>query len=697
MSGSTVSLTVRLVDQLSGAASKISGAMQRIGASMEGMGRKAAASGSKIDGLVTKLAMATLAAGGISNAAHKLGQTLSRTVKGTAEFDDYLQGIAQTGELSAEKLKGVRKTILDLAPVLGRKPGDLGKVVGDLVAAGLDPQRAVNMLKPIGRVAVGQRAELDDVGKASLAMVDNMDIAVDRLEAVWDKVAKTSKLGRFEIKDMAQYLPKVGAVAASQMMKGEAAAVELAAALQVIRKTVKDPSSAATNLEDLLFKSRAPETVKKYEKHGVDIKKAIDEGLKLGKSPLETIVAETRKLMAKDPSLRASDFFADKQAFGALSALVQNFDEFIKIRSEASSAAGIIAADFAAMATTTKASFDQLAASADSLSKTWGDFLAPAASAAAQAITRLTEALRDLMTSYPMLGKVGAFIAGGFVALGTALGSVSSALIGLVAGVAILKAIGAGAILGGLFRAIGGGLRLLLLGTLIPLIRGGGIVLLVMRALTGFVAGVLQGFAAAFLAAGGGAALAAIGAKILAGISAVIAAIAGAPLIAIGAVMAAVAALLAYLFWDKLVAAFDTAKDWVSQVGEKITSAFQSLNLSGAAAHVMESLLSGFKSAAGAVEAWVSGWIGKLKSWFSFTATPTIAPKLGGLSDGAPTAIPQSAPGGFAPRGDRRASAGVVQHVAINVSGGDPERAARAIVTALDRYRQAGLYDGALA
>jgi hypothetical protein len=139
----------------------------------------------------------------------------------------------------------------------------------------------------------------------------------------------------------------------------------------------------------------------------------------------------------------------------------------------------------------------------------------------------------------------------------------------------------------------------------------------------------------------------------------------------------------------------------ISKIGEWFNERFGAQfagvnlpNLASAGTKLMQSLLDGLKRAAESVIGWASGFVGRLKGLFSFSASPTIAPKGGSAS--AP-AIPQSyRPTGLTPAPARHAS--VTFHNTFTVNGGaDPEGAARRILAALDRQRQAGLYDGALA
>lgn len=492
MAGPTVSLIVRLVDQLSGVAGRVVNSTKRIGAGFQGVGRDADAAGTRIDRLLGRLANATLAIHGLQRVAQGLSNSVSSAVTKTADFDDTLQGVAQTGGLTQERLAAIRAELLRLAPVLGRKPDALANLLGDLVQAGLSDDVATRLLEPIGRVAVATRSEISDIGKTAIALTKNLKVPVEEIIAIFDALATAGKLGRFELKDMAQYFAQVAAAAANAGMEGKTAATELAAALQITRDAAGTPSAAANNLVNLLLKLRSPETVKKFQKHGVDIKEAIAEGLKQGRSPLETIILETKKLLEKDAKLAIGDLFSDQQVQLALGPLVRQFEEFQRIRAESAKAAGVIVADFQAMASTTKAAIDQQQSSAESLARTWGGILAPAARVAARWAAFLTEKLRAITEAFPAVG----FAVGAAAMVASAIASVSTGLVGLLATAALLKGTAAGAAIGGVLAAIGGAV-LWFIRLPFALLRGA----------VGIVVGAVQGIVAGIAGSGLGAAL----------------------------------------------------------------------------------------------------------------------------------------------------------------------------------------------
>ncbi|CAM5399470.1 hypothetical protein AFEL58S_02012 [Afipia felis] len=681
-----VSLTVRLVDQFSNAAPKIVKAMGTVETAMAG---PKAASG-RFNNLAARIVGVTAGVAGLGAVAAGIGNKLRGMVRDSAEFEDMLQGIAQTGEMTEEQLKSLRNSILRLAPQLGRMPDQIGDVADKLVAAGIAPDRVEKMLEPIGRVAVATRSEISDITKASQALFQNLGIGPDKLESTFDKVWLAAKRGNFELKDMAQFLPKLAAAAASRGMTGVRSAVELASAAQIVREGSGSPGQAATNLTDLILKSTAPQTVKKFEKVGIDIKAAMEEGLAKGQSPLETIILQTKKALAENKGLTVGDLFHDQQAQLALAKLIEKYEEFIKIRNEALGASGTIDVDFKKMTGTMKNELDRLDAEIDARKKRWGKIAEPWAHWRTDKLIQLNRWVGDLADRFPRLSKSFGGISLGMSDLLMVSGQLGPSLLGLASSLAIGKFLGLGKVLGGLGKVLWA-------------------LLLPIRFVIGVIGGMIAELAVILgplLLRG----LKALGPLILRGLMALgpIVASALTSLIALlsnpvgwAVLAAAITAALVYYFREPIMKGLDEAWGWIKGKWGELTAWFSSIDVSGifeAGAKIITALWDGMKSIGEKLMSWASGLVGRLKSLFSFSVSagsPTLS-----LPNGAPlAATPQSYGGGkLAPAPALQRQASMTFNNSFNISGSDnPDAVAQRIVTALNRQRQSGLYDGALA
>lgn len=677
-----VSLIVRLVDQFSSQAPKVVAAIKGIDGAMS----QASGAGSRFSNVATRFAGVAAGVAGLGTVAASAGRKMEATVRKSAAFEHGLVGISRTANMTAEQLQSLRTTVLKLAPLMGMAAGDLSEAAGGIVAAGIDPVNAEKMLLPMAKVAKATQSKIEDIRKASIGLFQNLGIPADQLESAFDKVWVATKRGNFELKDMAQYFQKIASRAASVGMRGANAAVELAAAAQVVRQGTGDPSQAATNLDNLLAKLNAPQTVKKFASFGVDLNKEIAAGLAKGQSPLETLILQTKKVLAENKDITVGHIFQDMQAQAALAQLVEKYEEFIDIRNEAMGASGTIEADFKAMNETLLSALNKLDAEIDARQKKWNKVGEPWSHWRTEKLQQFNQWLGNFTQRWPRLSQ--ALGAGALAAsdVASVLGDLAQPLLGAASALAIVKFSGLGRVLWAL---------------LAPL-----------RFVLGFVVGFVPALLRALAPLGAAllGALTGLGPILMRGLGA-LAALLMSP-IGWGLLAAAAAAGLIYYFREPIGKALTGAWEWIKETWNGLTSWLGEINwknlflqsVGGAveAVSAMKKLGSdfingfweGLKAAAQSVMNWASGFVGRLKSLFSFSASPTITPQGGG----AATVQPQSyRGGGLTPApAMRQASASFTNTFHIN-GADNPETVAQRIVAALDRQRQAGLYDGALA
>ncbi|QLP96154.1 MAG: phage tail tape measure protein [Rhodoblastus sp.] len=104
------------------------------------------------------------------------------------------------------------------------------------------------------KASVATKASMVDLSTTAVALINNLKVAPAEIGAALDAMAQTGKDGQFELKDMAKYFPRIGALYSTMGQHGLNAVHDLAAALQIMRKNVGSAGEAVTNLEDLLAK-----------------------------------------------------------------------------------------------------------------------------------------------------------------------------------------------------------------------------------------------------------------------------------------------------------------------------------------------------------------------------------------------------------------------------------------------------------
>lgn len=497
---------------------------------------------------------------GAQNVAGGVGilAPLALAAKGAAAFQSGMTDIALKANLSVRETAALQANILGAARAARQLPEAMRSGVDVLSGFGLDPRQATAMIGPIGKVATAYRAEIADLASASYANFSNLKVPIGQNARALEIMAAAGNAGAFEIRDMAQYFPALTAQAQAFGQNGVAAVADLAAAAQIARKGTGDSASAATNLQNLLAKINTEETIKKFDKMGVDLPAALKKAYAAGKTPLEAIAEITNKTLGGDLS-RISFLFGDMQAQQALRPLIQNMAEYRRIRADALASKGAVDAAFARRSQDAAVSAQQLIGNLQRMAITAGPVLLPPLVRLSEALLSVTDRVTGWMQANP---------------------GATNALVMLVAGLGVAK-IGLGVLqlaFGGLLGPLATMLRLAI--TAAPMIASS---FAAMRVAALFLArGVMQA-----------------GMIMLA--NPLVAAIVG-----IVAVLG-FAGYMVYKHWDRIKAAFLAAGAWLSGLAGRFAAYGRAL---------LDGLLNGISARVQAVKSMVLGIGQKVAGWF---------------------------------------------------------------------------------
>lgn len=280
--------------------------------------------------------------------------------KDAAAFNYEMQLIGNTANMSASQIKALGREIIGLSRSTGQSAQDMQKSMGFLVAAGLEADVASKMLRTIGRTATAAGADLEDVSRAAFVLNDTLGVQPDGMQKALDVLAQAGKEGNVELRDMAKQLPVLGSGFQALKMKGTEATATLGAALEIARKGAADPDEAANNMKNFLAKVMAPDTLKKAKKNfNLDLYKIITDAQTKGKNPFEAAMVGIMKATGGDQK-KLGELFADMQVQNFLRPMMQNWDEYQRIKDKALSASGVTDADFDKIAGTSQFQLKQL-------------------------------------------------------------------------------------------------------------------------------------------------------------------------------------------------------------------------------------------------------------------------------------------------------------------------------------------------
>ncbi len=297
----------------------------------------------------------TLAGGGL---AYKLG--ITEAIPEAFQMEHRLRELGNVGQLSAKQLEDMDKRLASISRYTNQMRPEIAEGLNVLVASGIDPTKALDYMNVIGRTATGEQAVIEDISRTAFSVTDNLKVPISELGKAMDILAMSGKEGRFELKDMASAFPSLTAGAAMLGMKGTPAVASLGAALQVAMKGAGEASEAANNLENFIQKVTSPLAVKNFEEvFGVNLKQVLLDAAAQGRDPILEVIEMMTELSGGDV-FKVSEVFQDKQVLNFIKPMMQNLDEYKRIKASVLSAEGVVDSDFEHMMETTNEQFKLL-------------------------------------------------------------------------------------------------------------------------------------------------------------------------------------------------------------------------------------------------------------------------------------------------------------------------------------------------
>jgi TP901 family phage tail tape measure protein len=303
--------------------------------------------------------------------------TIAQPLRQALSFEHELRLFGNVVNFNNIQLGETKSKLNAIATATNQTPGELLSALNTLASKGLDPSRAVKSLAIIGKAATATGADVNELATTSFTLIDAMGLKPTELPKAMDMLAQAGKLGSFELKDMATYFPQLTAQAKSLGITGTQGIATMGAALQIAMKGASDPAQAANNFQNFLTKLTSQETVKRFQKMGVNVQKVMTEATQKGADPVIAMV-ETIQEITGGNKFKMSELFSDMQVLGFLNPMIANLDEFNRIKKESLEANNVINKDYAAMMATGTEQLKAAGIEAQKLSVTIGSALGPA-------------------------------------------------------------------------------------------------------------------------------------------------------------------------------------------------------------------------------------------------------------------------------------------------------------------------------
>ncbi|MEG2664036.1 MAG: phage tail tape measure protein [Hafnia sp.] len=323
----------------------------------------------------------------------------------TANFNRENKMIGLTADMKPAEVQAMGQAMLVTGAATNQFASDIQAAQGFLVAAGQDYKEAQANLLTIGRTATATGAEILDVSKASFTLSDALKIDPSQMKTALGILVQAGKEGNFEFNDMAKTLPTLGAQFQALKMGGTEAAATMGAALQIARKGSSTSDEAANNMNNFMAKILAPDTLKKAQKNfGVDLYKIVSAAQKKGQNPFETAMKSVIKMTKNGDQKLLGELFGDMQVQNFVRPMIQNWDEYQRIKTTALGAGGaVIDRDFADITKDNAERLKQLRIQASNAALSFGQALQPALNAVLSVLVPLITKVSEFVANNPNL------------------------------------------------------------------------------------------------------------------------------------------------------------------------------------------------------------------------------------------------------------------------------------------------------
>lgn len=418
----TSTLIVRLLDKVTSPAKSVAksltgitdaaGRFGRTGTMMDRLGAAVERNNAALDRARGRLVDAAAGFG-------VLAAAIGAPIKAATDFETKLEDIGQKLNMPQEQFGSFGKSIRKLARDTTQSASAIAGGIDVLAGMGANEGDTLAMMPAIGKAATAYRAEISDLAAAGYAALDNLKVPAEQFGRALDSMAQAGKAGAFELRDMAQYFPSLTAAYQGLGQKGVPAVSDLASALQIARKGAGDSAEAATNLSNVLQKINAPQTHKAFKDMGVNLEKELAKAAKAGLTPIEAIAEITNRTLKGDLG-KLGDLFQDAQVQKGLRPLIQNIEEYRRIRREAMKAQGVVEEDYQRRLKTTNGALQRLRVVTENVALSVGSALLPVLADLGDKLAPIADAIARFAEANPALTRTLVGVTAGLIGFNVA-------------------------------------------------------------------------------------------------------------------------------------------------------------------------------------------------------------------------------------------------------------------------------------
>lgn len=247
-----------------------------------------------------------------------------------ADVERRINRIVLNADKGVDAIRPTMATLQKVAADTRMSFADATEGLETLVASGRSLEDALGFLPSVAVTAQASGAAIGDVALSADAMAGSMQIGAAEMQRAFDILVAGGKAGKFELRDMSQYLPSLLPAFAALGYKGTEGLQKIVAILQVMRNQAGSSGEAATYLGNVLNKMYSEETSNKFKKFGIDIRKELDLAKASGRDVIDVFVEMAAKATKGDLA-KLPMIFTDSELQKGMRALITQRPELEKL------------------------------------------------------------------------------------------------------------------------------------------------------------------------------------------------------------------------------------------------------------------------------------------------------------------------------------------------------------------------------
>lgn len=348
---------------------------------------------------------------GVGGTVYGAGRIIGKSL----DFEHRLASFGNVGKLDNKQLSAIRSQLKETSMVVNQDALSLLSGVDFLVGKGLTADVSMKAIQGIGKTSTATGADLLDMARVAHSSLQNMKVDIEEVDGALELLAVSGDMGGFELDKMAPFLPKITASAQAVGLKGKKGLATIGASLQVASLGAGSDGEAANNFNNFLDKLTAPDTVKRFEKMGVNIEQVFKKSMLAGKDPVIEMIKLTQQLTGGD-KFRVGELFGDQQVKAFLTPMLANLDLFERIK-KASLEQKVINKKFNTMMDTGKEKLKAGAIAVSNLADSFSTTLKPATDVIIGGLKSATQWSAYVGEKHKWLSVIVGGVAGGFIIL----------------------------------------------------------------------------------------------------------------------------------------------------------------------------------------------------------------------------------------------------------------------------------------